>query len=61
MRKVKVPKTTDVCKYLIKQPSISGWVYDDYEGCFVINFYRTTMNKTKDNIVKEIEEKFKED
>lgn len=61
MRKVKVPKTPDVCIYLIKQPSISGWVYDDYEGCFVINFYRTTIDKTKDNIVKEIEEKFKED
>ena len=61
MRKVKVSKTPDVCIYLIKQPSISGWVYNDYEGCFVISFDRTTMEKTKDNIVKKIEEKFKED
>ena len=58
MRKVKVPKTIDVCEYLIKQSSISSWVYNDNEGCFVINFYRTTMDKTKDNIVKKIEKEF---
>lgn len=58
MRKVKVPKTPDVCSYLIKQPSISSWVYNDFEGCFVINFYRATMDKTKDNIIKKIEKEF---
>ena len=60
MRKVKVPKTPDVCGYLTKQSSISSWVYSDIEGCFVINFYSATMDKTKDRIVKEIKEKFKE-
>ena len=59
MRKVKVPQTPDVCEYLIKQSSITSWVYNDYEGCFVINFHSATMDKTKDSIVTEIEKKFR--
>lgn len=34
MRKVKVPKTPDVCGYLIKQPSISSSLEFDFKSWY---------------------------
>lgn len=55
-RIVNVPQSIELCKYLMKTPSVSGWVYN--ENQFEIDFYSHVTDDRADKIVKEIEKEF---
>ena len=58
MRRIRTKKNTETEQYITSIPEIFSYTYDDYKGCYEVDFYDYVPVETRKNIVEDVEEKF---